>query len=61
VKIRGPAPTSRVMVVAELVSVVAFHDSTVVNLALPATTRDLEEGWGCSSGSLMVIRRRRAS
>jgi MFS family permease len=36
VKIRDAAPTSRVMVVAVMVSMVAFLDSTVVNLALPA-------------------------
>ena len=39
-----PAPTSRVMVVAIMVSMVAFLDSTVVNLALPATERDLGGG-----------------
>ena len=42
--IRGAAPTSRVMVVAIMVSMVAFLDSTVVNLALPATERDLGGG-----------------
>ena len=36
--------TSRVMVVAILVSTVAFLDSTVVNLALPAIKRDLGGG-----------------
>jgi EmrB/QacA subfamily drug resistance transporter len=41
---RGAAPTSRVMVVAVMVSMVAFLDSTVVNLALPATERDLGGG-----------------
>ncbi len=46
VKIRDAAPTSRVMVVAVMVSMVAFLDSTVVNLALPATTRDLGGGMG---------------
>jgi EmrB/QacA subfamily drug resistance transporter len=40
------APSSRVMVVAVMVSMVAFLDSTVVNLALPATTRDLGGGMG---------------
>ena len=45
-KIRNAAPTSRVMVVAVMVSMVAFLDSTVVNLALPATTRDLGGGMG---------------
>jgi EmrB/QacA subfamily drug resistance transporter len=45
-KIRSAAPTSRVMVVAVMVSMVAFLDSTVVNLALPATTRDLGGGMG---------------
>src|ERR1700754_1296853 len=44
VKLRDAAPTSRVMVVAIMVSMVAFLDSTVVNLALPATTRDLGGG-----------------
>lgn len=34
VNIRQAAPTSRVMVVAVMVSMVAFLDSTVVNLAL---------------------------
>lgn len=37
-------PTTRVMVVAVMVSMVAFLDSTVVNLALPATERDLGGG-----------------
>jgi EmrB/QacA subfamily drug resistance transporter len=46
VKIRGATPTTRVMVVAIMVSMVAFLDSTVVNLALPATTRDLGGGMG---------------
>ncbi|CDO21694.1 MFS transporter [Mycolicibacterium mageritense] len=45
-KIRNAAPTSRVMVVAVMVSMVAFLDSTVVNLALPATIRDLGGGMG---------------
>ena len=36
--VRDAAPTRRVMVVAIMVSMVAFLDSTVVNLALPATT-----------------------
>jgi EmrB/QacA subfamily drug resistance transporter len=43
-KWREAAPTSRVMVVAVMVSMVAFLDSTVVNLALPATERDLGGG-----------------
>ncbi|WAC91032.1 MFS transporter [Mycobacterium sp. Aquia_213] len=43
-KLRQTAPTSRVMVVAVMVSMVAFLDSTVVNLALPATQRDLGGG-----------------
>jgi EmrB/QacA subfamily drug resistance transporter len=46
VKIHDAAPTSRVMVVAIMVSMVAFLDSTVVNLALPATARDLGGGMG---------------
>jgi EmrB/QacA subfamily drug resistance transporter len=40
------APTSRVMTVAVMVSMVAFLDGTVVNLALPATARDLGGGMG---------------
>jgi EmrB/QacA subfamily drug resistance transporter len=43
-KWRDAAPTSRVMVVATMVSMVAFLDVTVVNLALPATARDLGGG-----------------
>lgn len=43
-KIRDAAPTSRVLVVAIMVSMVAFLGSTVVNLALPATERDLGGG-----------------
>src|SRR6201995_5522909 len=43
-KWRDAAPTSRVMVVAVMVSMVAFLDSPVVNLALPATERDLGGG-----------------
>ena len=43
-KVRDAAPTSRVMVVAIMVSMVAFLDATVVNLALPATERDLGGG-----------------
>jgi EmrB/QacA subfamily drug resistance transporter len=38
------APTTRVMVVAILVSTVVFLDGTVVNLALPATARELGGG-----------------
>src|ERR1700749_3226653 len=44
VKWRDAAPTNRVMVVAVMVSMVAFLDSTVVNLALPATEHDLGGG-----------------
>ena len=40
-KVRDAAPTSRVLVLAIMVSMVAFLDSTVANLALPATGRDL--------------------
>ena len=43
-KLRDVAPTTRVMVVAIMVSMVAFLDSTVVNLALPAMKRDLGGG-----------------
>lgn len=42
--LRGTAPTSRAMVVAVMVSMVAFLDSTVINLALPATEHDLGGG-----------------
>lgn len=41
---RGAAPTSRAMVVAVTVSMVAFLDSTVINLALPAIENDLGGG-----------------
>jgi EmrB/QacA subfamily drug resistance transporter len=44
VKVRDAAPTRRVMVVAIMVSMVVFLDSTVVNLALPAIERDLGGG-----------------
>jgi EmrB/QacA subfamily drug resistance transporter len=44
VTLRDAAPTSRAMVVAVMVSMVAFLDSTVVNLALPATEHDLGGG-----------------
>ncbi|CDO86764.1 MFS transporter [Mycobacterium triplex] len=43
-RFRQTAPTTRVMVVAVMVSMVAFLDSTVVNLALPATERELGGG-----------------
>jgi EmrB/QacA subfamily drug resistance transporter len=43
-KVRDVAPTSRVMVVAIMVSTIAFLDGTVVNLALPAMERDLGGG-----------------
>jgi EmrB/QacA subfamily drug resistance transporter len=43
-RLRGVSPTSRVMLVATMVSMVAFLDTTVVNLALPATARDLGGG-----------------
>jgi EmrB/QacA subfamily drug resistance transporter len=42
--LRDAAPTSRAMVVAVMVSMVAFLDSTVINLALPATEHDLGGG-----------------
>lgn len=45
-KVRDAAPTNRVMAVAVTVSMVAFLDSTVVNLALPAIARDLGGGMG---------------
>jgi EmrB/QacA subfamily drug resistance transporter len=44
VKLRDVAPTRRVMVVAVMVSMVVFLDGTVVNLALPATARDIGGG-----------------
>lgn len=44
VKLREAAPISRAMVVAVMVSMVAFLDSTVINLALPATEHDLGGG-----------------
>jgi hypothetical protein len=44
VTLRDAAPTSRAMVVAVMVSMVAFLDSTVINLALPATEHDLGGG-----------------
>jgi EmrB/QacA subfamily drug resistance transporter len=44
VTVRDAAPKRRVMVVAIMVSMVVFLDSTVVNLALPATERDLGGG-----------------
>jgi EmrB/QacA subfamily drug resistance transporter len=43
-KLRDVAPTTRVIVVAIMVSMVVFLDGTVVNLALPATERDLGGG-----------------
>ncbi|WP_231971960.1 MFS transporter [Mycobacterium sp. E3251] len=42
--LRDAAPTSRAMVVAVMVSMVAFLDSTVINLALPAIEHDLGGG-----------------
>jgi MFS family permease len=42
--LRDSAPTSRAMTVAVLVSMVAFLDSTVINLALPAIERDIGGG-----------------
>lgn len=42
--LRAATPTSRAMVVAVMVSMVAFLDSTVINLALPAIERDLGGG-----------------
>jgi EmrB/QacA subfamily drug resistance transporter len=44
VKLRDVAPRTRVMVVAIMVSMVVFLDGTAVNLALPATERDLGGG-----------------
>lgn len=42
--LREVAPTRRAMVVAVMVSMVAFLDSTVINLALPAMQHDLGGG-----------------
>ena len=44
VTLRHAAPTSRAMVVAVMVSMVAFLDSTVINLALPATEHEFGGG-----------------
>jgi len=44
VKLRDAAPTTRVLLVAIMVSMVAFLDNNVVNQALPATERDLGGG-----------------
>lgn len=44
VTLRAAAPTGRAMAVAVMVSMVAFLDSTVINLALPATEHDLGGG-----------------
>src|ERR1700752_2665076 len=43
-KFRDVAPTTRVMVVGIMASMVVFLDGTAVNLALPATERDLGGG-----------------
>ncbi len=43
-KFRDTEQTTRVMVLAIMVSTVVFLDGTVVNLALPATERDLGGG-----------------
>jgi EmrB/QacA subfamily drug resistance transporter len=43
-KFRDVAPTTRVMLLAIMVSTVVFLDGTVVNLALPATEHDLGGG-----------------
>ncbi|WP_234816257.1 MFS transporter [Mycolicibacterium agri] len=50
--VREAAPTSRAMVVAVMVSMVAFLDSTVINLALPAIEHDL--GGGLSSQQWII-------
>ena len=44
VRFRDAASTTRVMTVAIMVSMVAFLDGTVVNLALPAMARDIGGG-----------------
>ena len=43
-KLRDVAQTTRVMLLAIMVSMIVFLDGTVVNLALPATERDLGGG-----------------
>lgn len=43
-KLRDVGQTTRVMLLAILVSMVVFLDGTIVNLALPATERDLGGG-----------------
>lgn len=50
--LREAAPTSRAMVVAVMVSMVAFLDSTVINLALPAVEHEL--GGGLASQQWIV-------
>jgi len=52
VTLRAATPTSRAMVVAVLVSMVAFLDSSVINLALPAIEHDL--GGGLASQQWVV-------
>jgi hypothetical protein len=42
--LRDATPTSRAMVVAVMVSMVAFLDSTVINVALPDIEHDLGGG-----------------
>jgi hypothetical protein len=44
VTLRDATPTRRVLVVAIILSMVAFLDNNVVNQALPATERDLGGG-----------------
>lgn len=51
-RVREATPTSRVMMVAIMVSMVAFLDGSVVNLALPAIRRDL--GGGLSAQQWVV-------
>jgi len=50
VNVRDAAPTSRVLVVAIMVSMVAFLNTSVTNLALPATERDLAAACPSNSG-----------
>ena len=54
-KVRDAPATSRVLVVAIMVSMVAFLDSNVVNLALPAQNATWVEACRCNSGSSAAI------
>lgn len=49
-RLREATLTSRVMLVATMVSMVAFLDTTVVNLALPATRATSAGACACNNG-----------